>query len=109
LDATGGGGGGGGFSTITCVDAWLVKPRASVQVAPTVIDPEGAPVVLNVAELPLPEIFPPLAVQLPTDTETPSGLVQLQVTVALPPAVTVDGLAEQLIVGGFFGGIGFTV
>ena len=44
-----------------------------------------------------------------TETGTPSGLVQLHVTVTLAPASTLDGLAEQLMVGGFFGGKGFTV
>jgi hypothetical protein len=62
-----------------------------------------------VAELPLPETFPVVAVQFEIETGTPSGLVQLQVMVTLAPACTVDGLAEQLIAGGFFGGSGFTV
>jgi len=34
--------------------------------------------------------------------------VQLQVMVAEPGISTVEGLAEQLMVGGFFGGSGFT-
>jgi hypothetical protein len=89
--------------------AWAVKPRESVQVAPTLIVPGDAPVVFSVAELPLPEMVPLVAVQLETETGTPSGLVQLQVTVALAPACTLAGLAEQLMVGGFFGGSGFTV
>jgi hypothetical protein len=63
----------------------------------------------RVAVLPLPETVPLLAVQLETVTGTPSGLVQLQVTVTLAPACTLDGLAEQLMVGGFFGGSGLMV
>jgi hypothetical protein len=59
--------------------------------------------------LPLPETVPPVAVQFETDTGTPSGLVQLQLTVTLAPACTVEGLAEQLMVGGFFGGNGLMV
>jgi hypothetical protein len=49
------------------------------------------------------------AFQFETETETPSGLVQLQVMVAEPGICTLDGLTEQLMVGGFFGGSGFTV
>ena len=59
--------------------------------------------------LPLPETVPPLAVQFETDTGTPSGLVQLQLTVTLAPACTLEGLAVQLMVGGFFGGNGLMV
>ena len=103
------GGGGGGFSTVTGVEACPVRPRESVQLAPTVIVPGDVPAVSSVAELPLPEMFPALAVQPETETGTPSGLVQLQVTVTLAPACTFVGLAEQLMVGGFFGGSGFTV
>jgi hypothetical protein len=73
------------------------------------IVPGDAPVVLTVAALPLPEMVPLLAVQPETETGTPSGLVQLQVTVTLAPACTLDGLAEQVMVGGFLGGRGFTV
>ena len=40
---------------------------------------------------------------------TPSGLVQLQLTVTLAPACTLEGLAVQLMVGGFFGGNGLMV
>ena len=80
-----------------------------MQVAPTVIVPGAAPVVSRVAVLPLPETLPLLAVQLATEVETPSGLVQVQVTVALAPACTIDGLAEQLMLGGFFGGNGLIV
>jgi len=70
--------------------------------------PGEAPVVSRVAEFPLPEILPPLAVHPPTVTGTLSGLVQVQVMVAGVPGWTVDGLAEQEICGGFFGG-SFTV
>jgi hypothetical protein len=58
--------------------------------------------------LPLPETVPLVAVQLPTVTGTLSGLVQVQVIVELPPACKELGLAEQDMVGGFFGG-SFTV
>jgi hypothetical protein len=71
--------------------------------------PGEAPEVFKVAVLPLPETLPLLAVQLATETGTPSGLVQLQVTVTLPPACTLEGLAEQVMVGGFFGGKGLMV
>src|SRR5579863_7940945 len=98
------GGGGGGFSTVAWVEAWPVKPRESVQVAVTVIGPGWAPSVVRVAVVPLPERCPPVAVQLETLTGTPSGLVQLQLTVTLAPAWTLDGLAVQLMVGGFLGG-----
>jgi hypothetical protein len=54
-------------------------------------------------------MVPAELVQFDTVTATPSGLLALQVIVDVPPACTVDGLAEQLIVGGFFGGSGFTV
>jgi len=70
--------------------------------------PGDAPVVFKVPTLPLPETLPPLAVQPETVTGTPSGLVQLQVIVAVPPVCKLVGLAEQLIVGGFLGG-SFTV
>src|SRR4029077_5576009 len=86
----------GGFSTATCVDACPVRPRASVQVAPTVAEPAEAPAVLRVAVLPLPDTEPPVAVQFATETGTPSGLVQVQVMLAEPPITTEDGLAEQL-------------
>jgi len=102
------GGGGGGTSTFVCADAFVVKPRESVQVAFTVIGPAGAPVVVKVATLPLPETCPPVADQPETETGTPSGLVQVQVTVTGVPACAELGFAEQLIVGGFFGG-SFTV
>jgi hypothetical protein len=80
-----------------------------VHVALTVMVPGAAPPVERVAVLPLPETVPLLAVQPDTVTGTPSGLVQLQVTVTLAPACTLDGLAEQLMVGGFFGGNGLMV
>jgi hypothetical protein len=102
------GGGGGGFSTVTWDEAFVVSPRESLQVALTVMTPGDAPVVFSVPTLPLPETLPPLAVQLETLTGTPSGLVQSHVMVAVPPVCRLVGLAEQLIVGGFFGG-SFTV
>ena len=37
------GGGGGGFSTLTCVEAFAVRPRESVQVALMVTGPAEAP------------------------------------------------------------------
>src|SRR5579863_264125 len=102
-------GGGGGFSTISCVEACPVRPRVSVQLALMVTGPADAPAVLRAAVLPAPESVPPVAFQFATETETPSGLVQLQVIVAESPTFTLDGLTEQLMVGGFFGGSGFTV
>jgi hypothetical protein len=74
-----------------------------------VIEPGDAPVVFSVAELPLPETVPPLAVQLATETATPSGLVQLADKFTVPPACRLVGVAEMDIEGGFFGGSGFTV
>jgi hypothetical protein len=103
LACGGGGGGGGGFFTDAEVDVAVFKPRESVQVALTVMVPGDAPVVLRVAELPLPEMLPPLALHPATVTGTPSGLVQVQVTVTGVPASTDDGLAEQEISGGFIG------
>ncbi len=70
---------------MTWVEACPVKPRESVQVALTVTGPAEAPSVLRVAELPLPEIVPPLEVQLATETGTPSGLVQFADKFTLPP------------------------
>jgi hypothetical protein len=75
-----------------------------VQVALTVMVPGDAPAVVSVATLPLPETLPPLELQPETVTGTPSGLVHVQVTVTGVPACPLAGLAEQLIVGGFFGG-----
>src|SRR5262249_17628081 len=69
------GGGGGGTSTLTWVEACAVRPRESVQVAPTVMGPAEAPVVVRVAVVSLPEMLPPLAVQPLTVTGTLSGLV----------------------------------
>jgi hypothetical protein len=88
---------------VTVLEAEAVKPRESVQVAFTVIGPEEAPVVVSVAELPLPAMLPPLAVQLPTVTVALSGLVQAQVMVEGVPASTAAGLTEQEICGGFSG------
>jgi hypothetical protein len=102
------GGGGGGFSTVTGVEDEAVKPRESVHVALIVTVPGGAPVVSSVAEFPLPEMLPAVAVHPPTVTGTLSGLVQEQVTVAEVPGCTVVGLTEQENCGGFFGG-SFTV
>jgi hypothetical protein len=65
--------------------------------------------VVKVAELPLPETLPPVAVQFATEVGTPSGLVQEAVRVTLPPGATVEGFADKDMVGGFFGGSGFTV
>ena len=80
-----------------------------MQVAEIVTVPGAAPEVLKVAVLPLPETVPPLAVQFATETGTPSGLVQEAVRLALPPGATLDGLADNDMVGGFFGGNGLTV
>src|SRR5579863_3539810 len=102
-------GGGGGFSNVTCVEACPVSPRESVQVAVTVTGPAGAPPVLRVAELPLPETVPAEEVQLATETGTPSGLVQEADRFTLPPVTRSVGLADNDMVGGFFGGNGFTV
>jgi hypothetical protein len=102
------GGGGGGFSTVTWVEAEVVKPRESEQLAVTVMTPGVAPEVLRVALLPLPETLPPLAVQPLTVTGTLSGLLQEQEMAEVPPVCSVVGLAEQDMVGGFFGG-SFTV
>jgi hypothetical protein len=98
------GGGGGGFSTVTELLVEAVKPRESVQVAPILIGPDEAPVVFRVAEVPPPEILPPLEVHPPTVTATLSGLVQVQLIVEYVPAWTIDGFAEQEIRGGFLGG-----
>ena len=94
--------------TITCVEALVLKLRESEQDALTVIGPAEAPVVVSVAELPLPEMLPPLAVQLETVTGTLSGLVQVEVRLIGVPTCTVVGFAETDMVGGFFGG-SFTV
>jgi hypothetical protein len=62
-----------------------------------------------VAEPPVPETVPPIDVQVEIVTGTWSGLVQLADKSTVPPAGTLFGLAEIEIVGGFFGGSGFTV
>jgi len=80
-----------------------------VQVALTVTGPAGDPAVFRVAELPLPETEPALDVQLATETGTLSGLVQVADKFTLPPVTRFVGLADNDIVGGFFGGNGFTV
>jgi len=80
-----------------------------VQVALTVIEPGFASAVLRVAELPVPVTVPPSEVQLETVTGTPSGLLQLADKFTAPPGVTLVGLADRDIVGGFLGGSGFTV
>ena len=92
--------------TVTVLVAEAVKPRESVQVAFTVAGPAEAPVVVKVAELPLPITLPALEVQLPIATVALSGLVQEQVMVEGVPISTVPGFAEQEIRGGFSG---FTV
>ena len=91
---------------VTELDAEAVKPRESVQVAFTVAGPAEAPVVVRVAELPLPATLPALEVQLLTVTVALSGLVQVQLMVEGVPISTVPGFAEQEICGGFSG---FTV
>ena len=80
------GGGGGGTSMVTVEEAGVFKPRVSVQVALIVMGPAGAPFVFKVAVFPLPEIVPPLAVQLLTFTSTLSALLHSQVIVAGVPA-----------------------
>jgi hypothetical protein len=94
---------------VTCVEACAFNPRESVQVAVRVTVPGASPDVFSVAELPLPETVPCVDVQFATETGTLSGLVQLADTLTAPPRVSSVGLAERLIVGGFFGGSGFTV
>jgi len=103
----GGGGGGGGISTVTMVSVEVFSPRVSVQTALT-LTLAGLGPVLSVAVLPLPEMSPEVVVQLAMVTWTESGLVQVQKILTVAPAGTVGGFAEQLMVGGFFGG-SFTV
>ena len=67
--------------TVTVLELEDVNPRESVQVALTVIGPEAAPVVVRVAELPLPAMLPALEVQPPTVTVALSGLEHEQVMV----------------------------
>src|ERR1051326_1898472 len=97
-------GGGGGFVTVTSVEAFVLKLRESEQDALTVIVPAGAPAVFSLAELPLPETLPPVAVQLETVTGTLSGLVQVAVRLEGVPTCTEVGLDASDMVGGFFGG-----
>ena len=59
---------------VTAAEEVEFKPRDSVPVALTVIEPASAPVVFSVAVLPLPEMVPPLAVQPLTFTAALSGL-----------------------------------
>jgi hypothetical protein len=66
-------------------------------------------VVFNVAEVPLPDTVPLLAVHVATLTATLSGLLQLADRFTLPPTGTVVGLAEMERTGGFFGGNGLIV
>src|SRR5579871_1426619 len=102
-------GGGGGFCRVTCVVACVLKPRESVQLAVTVTGPADNPDVFNTAELPLPETVPPVAVQFATETGTLSGLLQVAERFTFPPVTNSVGLADSDMVGGFFGGSGFTV
>jgi len=88
---------------MTELEVEAVKLRESVQVAFTVIVPAEAPVVLSVAELPLPETLPPVEFQPPTVTVALSGLVQVHEIVEDVPTSTVSGFAEQEICGGFSG------
>src|SRR5580704_11736146 len=99
-------GGGGGFSIVTCVVACAVRPRESVQVAFTVTEPAGTPVVFRVAEVPLPETVPDEAFQLATETGTLSGLVQEADRLTVPLVTRSVGFADNDMVGGFFGGNG---
>jgi len=101
--STGGGGGGGGLFNVTELEVEAVKLRESVQVAFTVTGPAEAPVVVSVAELPLPAMLPALDVQPPTVTLALSGLVQEQVMVEGVPISTVPGFAVQENCGGFSG------
>src|SRR5215831_15784328 len=102
-------GGGGGVWTLIWVDPCAVKPRESVHVAVTVTGPGCRPAVFRVAEVPLPETEPAVDAQFATDTGTPSGLVQLPERFTVPPGTSSVGFADNDIVGGFFGGSGFTV
>ena len=93
---------------MTAVEAGVLNPRESLQVALTVMDPGEVPVVFRVAELPLPETLPPVADQPATLVCMLSGLLQVPEMLDVPPTCTVDGLADNENVGGFFGG-SFTV
>jgi len=94
---------------VTCEDACPDKPRESVQVALTVTGPGGSPAVFRVAEFPLPVTLPAVEVQFATETGTPSGLVQFALRFTVPPGTSDVGFADIDMVGGFFGGSGFTV
>jgi hypothetical protein len=61
------------------------------------------------AEPPVEETAPPTDVQLEIVTGTPSGLLQWADKFTVPPAGMLKGRAEIDILGGFFGGSGFTV
>jgi hypothetical protein len=61
------------------------------------------------AEAPVEETAPPTDVQLEIVTGTPSGLVQWADKFTVPPARMLKGRAEIDILGGLFGGSGFTV
>jgi hypothetical protein len=52
---------------------------------------------------------PAVEVQLATETGAPSGLLQFAVKLTVPPGVSSVGFADMDMVGGFFGGSGFTV
>jgi hypothetical protein len=75
----------------------------------TVTEPGGTPAVLSVAEVPVPETVPPVELQFATETGTLSGLVQFADRFTVPPASTLVGLADNEMVGGFFGGRGLMV
>ena len=94
---------------VICDDACAARPRESVQTALTVTGPGDKPAVFRVAELPVPETVPALAVQLATETGTPSGLVHAAVRFTIPPGANSVGFADTDIVGGFFGGRGLMV
>src|ERR1700682_588863 len=85
-------GGGGGFCNVSWFEPCAVRPRESVAVAVTVTAPGAAPAVFNVPVLPLPLMVPLVDVQLETVTGTPSGLLALHVTVAVPPPSKGGGL-----------------
>src|SRR5258708_24806500 len=102
-------GGGGGFCKVSSVEPCAVRPRESVAVAVTVTAPGEVPAVFSVAVVPLPLTVPPLAIQLATVTGTPSGLLALQAIVAASPTANAEAISQQPMVGGLFGGSGFTV
>ena len=86
-----------------------VKPRESEQVALTVICAgRSARRIQGCRSCRLPEMLPPVAVQLETVTGTLSGLVQVEVMVDVARPARIVGFAEQDMVGGFFAG-SFTV